>query len=488
MDMPPSLRQRSFNFPVRMRKVVRTARDSRARGMTRMAAVSSLNAADYGLTANSGRDETRRLQAAIDDAQRKQVPLFIPAGSYHIGTVSIAAPLVMSSHAGGAILFGTANQGPCLRIAPTGRSFGQVRLSEITLDGRDAPAVQGRLGLIEASQVSNLTIERCILRGSKSSGIALHQARGWIRDNVVEGAAETAIVSRDGTVTIEGNVVNDSGNQGIQVVGSTIGDDGSIVANNRITNTTANRGGSGAYGNAISLYRAGKVAVTGNKISSSAFSAIRANSASDVQIIGNETTSNGECAIYVEAPDANDTYNGAVIANNIVRDTGSAINVVNQDYGGRRAVISGNQIIGSTNKPVVDGSYSYQTWGTGITACADVVVSDNIIENCESWGVILDPTNYARAPGAFIAQASNNQLKNCAGGILFCRNDATAYVAIGGNTIYRISSDPKFGAVVPGRYLGTNQNYGRLGDATDYANSTVARPFPNVMLGQNFGF
>jgi uncharacterized secreted repeat protein (TIGR03808 family) len=456
--------------------------------MNRMAAASSLNAADYGLTANSGRDETRRLQDAIDDAQKKQLPLFIPAGSYHIGTVSIAAPLVLSSHAGSAILFGTANQGPCLRIAPAGRSFGQVRLSEITLDGRDAPAVEGRLALIEASQVSNLTIERCILRGSKVSGIALHQVRGWIRDNVVEGAAQTAIVSRDGTVTIEGNIITDSGNQGIQVVRSTIGDDRSIVANNRITNTKANRGDSGAYGNAISLYRAGKVAVAGNKISSSAFSAIRANSASDVQIIGNETTDNGEVAIYVEAPDKTDTYSGATIANNIVRDCGAAINVVNQDYGGRRAVISGNQIVGSTNKRIVAGSYSYQTWGSGIIACADVVISDNVIENCDDWGIILDPTNYARAPGAFVAQASNNQLKNCAGGIMFCRNDTSAYISVSGNTIYKISSDLRFGAVVPGRYIGTNQNYERLSDATDYVNGTVARPFPNVMLGQNFGF
>jgi uncharacterized secreted repeat protein (TIGR03808 family) len=453
-----------------------------------MPSITSLNAADYGLIANSGRDETRRLQAAIDDAQRKQLPLFIPAGSYHIGIVSITAPLVLSSHAGSAVLLGIANQGPCLRVAPGGRSSGQVRLSEITLDGRDAPAMQGRLGLIEASQVSNLTIERCVLRGSQASGIALHQASGWIRNNVVEGAAETAIVSRDGTVTIEGNVITDSGNQGIQIVRSAISDDSSIVANNRITNTTANRGGSGAFGNAILIYRAGKVLVSGNKISGCALSAIRANSANDIQVIGNESTNNQECAIYLEAPDKGDRYEGGIVANNVVRDTGSAINVVNQDNGGRRAVISGNTIIGSHDKRIVDGSYTYQTWGTGIAACADVLVTGNIIEDCESWGIILDPTNYARAPGAFVAQVDNNMLKNCAGGILFCRNDATAYISIGGNTIYGISSDPKFGAVVTGRYRGTNQNYARVGDATDFANSTVARPFPNVMLGQNFGF
>jgi uncharacterized secreted repeat protein (TIGR03808 family) len=454
-----------------------------------MPTVTSLNAADYAVTPNSGRDETQRLQAAINDAQAKHLPLFVPAGSYHIGTVTITAPLALYSTAGGAAFRGTA-QGPCIAVAPSrsGGPLAHVCISEITMDGADSPAPPNRLGLIDVSQVDDLVVERCVLRNSKVGGIRLSQVSGRIANNLIDSAAETSISSRDGRVTIDGNTISSSGNQGIQVSRSRIGDDGSIVSNNRISATRANRRGSGAYGNAILIYRAGKVAVTGNKISSSAFSAIRANSASDVQTIGNESVSNQECAIYIEAPDATDTYNGCLVANNIVRDCGAGINVVNQDYGGRRGIVTGNQIVGSRNKRIVDGTYTYETWGTGITACADVVVSDNILEDCESWGIILDPTNYARAPGAFIAQASNNMLKNCAGGIVFCRNDASGYICIGGNTIYKVSTDPKFGAVVPGRYLGTNQNYARLGDATDYANAAAGRPFANVALGQNFAF
>ena len=455
-----------------------------------MATVTSLNAADYGMAANSGSDETQRFQAAINDAQAKQLPLFVPAGSYHIGTVAISAPLTVYSNGGRAVLRGTPTQGPCIAIdgARAGSALTQVRITDITMDGTGSPAPPNRQGMIDVFQATGITIERCGLRNSKVSGIALNQATARIAGNSVDSAAETAIVSRDGTVTVDGNTITNSGNQGIQISRSRIGDDNSIVSNNRIANTRADRKGSGAYGNAILIYRAGKVAVTGNKIAASAFSAIRANSGSDIQIVGNETTGNQECAIYIEAPDATDTYNGCTIAMNVIRDCGAGINVVNQDYGGRRGIITGNQIIGSRNKRIVDGSYTYETWGTGMTTCADVVVSDNILENCESWGIILDPTNYARAPGAFIAQASNNMMKNCAGGIVFCRNDASAFIAIGGNTVYAISKDPKFGAVVPGRYLGTNQNYGRLGDATDYANGSVVRPFPNVMLGQNFAF
>jgi uncharacterized secreted repeat protein (TIGR03808 family) len=454
-----------------------------------MPTVTSLNAADYAMAANSGRDETQHFQAAINDAQAKQLPLFLPAGSYHIGRVTISMPLVLSSHAGRAIFLAAGAEPPCLTIAARGGSaLGAVRISDITIDGSEAPARTDRQGLIEASQVNGLTIERCTLRASKASGIALNKVTGSVSNNLVEGAAETAIASKDGTVIIDSNTISNSGNQGIAVSRSAIGDDGSIVSNNRITNTSAKRLGSGAYGNAILIYRAGKVTVTGNKIAASAFSAIRANSASDVQVTGNQSTGNGECAIYIEAPDKTDTYSGCIVANNIVRDCGSGINVVNQDYGGRRGVITGNQIVGSKNKRIVDGSYTYETWGTGISACADVVVSDNILENCESWGIILDPTNYARAPGAFIAQAANNMLKNCAGGIVFCRNDATAYVSIGGNTVYNISSDPKYGAIVPGSYLGTNQNYARLRNEGEYGNAAAGKPFPNVALGQNFAF
>lgn len=454
-----------------------------------MPTATSLNAADYAMTANSGNDETRRFQAAIDDAQAKQLPLFIPAGSYHIGTVTISAALTIYSTAGGATFRGAA-QGPCIAIEPTRNSgpLTHVCLSDIVMDGADSPAPTNRLGLIVASRVGSLTIERCVLRNSKVGGIQLNLVTGRISNNTVDGAAETAIASLDGTVTIDGNTISNSGNQGIQIYRSRIGDDGSMVVNNRISNTKANRRGSGAYGNAILIYRAGKVAVTGNRISQSAFSAIRANSASDIQVTGNETTGNQECAIYIEAPDRTDRYEGCIVASNVVRDCGAGINVVNQDNGGRRGVIAGNTIIGSRNKRIVDGTYTYETWGTGISACADVVVADNILEDCESWGIILDPTNYAKAAGAFIAQAANNMLKNCAGGIVFCRNDASAYVSISSNTIYAISKDSRFGAVVPGRYLGTNLNYGKLPDAADYANGAPARPFPNVLLGQNFSF
>jgi hypothetical protein len=84
-------------------------------------------------------------------------------------------------------------------------------------------------------------------------------------------------------VIIEGNKVRWSGNNGIQVFRSTIGGDSSIVTMNTIGNTSANSGGTGPNGNAITVFRANYVTVSENKIFSSAFSAIRLNSSSGSQ-------------------------------------------------------------------------------------------------------------------------------------------------------------------------------------------------------------
>src|SRR5687767_15759436 len=108
-----------------------------------MPTATSLNTTDDGMAPNSGRDETQRFQAAINDAQTKQLPLFVPAGAYHIGTVAIAGAFALYSTAARAIFRGNAAQGPCLAIG-SGRASGPVRISDIAMDGAEAPAPPNR--------------------------------------------------------------------------------------------------------------------------------------------------------------------------------------------------------------------------------------------------------------------------------------------------------------------------------------------------------
>jgi uncharacterized secreted repeat protein (TIGR03808 family) len=78
-------------------------------------------------------------------------------------------------------------------------------------------------------------------------------------------------------------------------------------------------GGSGQWGNAINVFRADNVIVRGNRIRNAAFTAVRGNAASNLQIVGNTCSGLGEVALYAEFG-----FEGAVIANNIVTALHSA--------------------------------------------------------------------------------------------------------------------------------------------------------------------
>ncbi len=110
----------------------------------------------------------------------------------------------------------------------------------------------------------------------------------------------------------------------------------STTASRTITNKS---GGSGQYGNAINVFRANNVIVRGNRIRNAAFSAVRGNAASNLQILGNTCTGFGEVALYAEFG-----FEGAVIANNIVDGAAIGVSVTNFNQGGRLAVVQGNLI------------------------------------------------------------------------------------------------------------------------------------------------
>lgn len=141
--------------------------------------------------------------------------------------------------------------------------------------------------------------------------------------------------------------------------------------------------------------------VSGNQIASSAFSAIRANSASNVQITNNQCLKSGETAIYSEF-----SFEGAVVSGNIVDGAENGISVVNFNEGGRMATIANNIV---RNLSLV-GPYTQEDpiFGVGISAEADTVVSGNVIENAPFWGMSFGFGNYLRnvvATGNVIRQA-----------------------------------------------------------------------------------
>jgi uncharacterized secreted repeat protein (TIGR03808 family) len=132
------------------------------------------------------------------------------------------------------------------------------------------------------------------------------------------------------------------------------------------------------------------VIVRGNRIGRAAFSAVRGNAASNIQIVGNTATDIGEVAIYSEFG-----FEGAVIANNTVDGAAIGVAVANFNEGGRLAVVQGN-IIRNLKPKRPAGTDPNDGAGIGITVEADASVTGNVIENAPYAGISVGWGRYMR--------------------------------------------------------------------------------------------
>jgi uncharacterized secreted repeat protein (TIGR03808 family) len=339
----------------------------------------------YGVRPGSPDDQTRALQRAIDEAARAQAPLVLPPGVYRTGMLRLengsqligvrgATRLVFN---GGASMF-------------SGEGAGSVGLTGITLDGSGIP-LPARRGLIHCLSGRDIRITDCELSGSGGNAIWLEQVSGDVSGNIITRTAATAVVSFDAQgLIVSRNSILGTNDNGIEILRTTIGDDGTLVADNRIEDIKAGPGGSGQYGNAINAFRAGNVIVRGNRIRNCDYSAVRGNSASNIQISGNSVSDVREVALYSEF-----SFEGAVIANNTVDGTALGVSVCNFNEGGRIAVVQGNIIRNLlTKRPI--GTAPDDDAGIGIYVEADTSVSGNVIENAPSFGIVAGWGKYLR--------------------------------------------------------------------------------------------
>ena len=186
------------------------------------------------------------------------------------------------------------------------------------------------------------------------------------------------------------NTIIGTNDNGIEILRTAIGDDGTLVADNRIEDIKAGPGGSGQYGNAINAFRAGNVIVRGNRIRNCDYSAVRGNSASNIQITGNSVSDVREVALYSEF-----SFEGAVIANNTVDGAAVGVSVCNFNEGGRIAVVQGNIIRNLLPKRPI-GTAPDDDAGIGIYVEADTSVTGNVIENAPSFGIVAGWGKYLR--------------------------------------------------------------------------------------------
>lgn len=366
-------------------------------GAAPVARAAALSAAQFGVHPGSRDNQTAKLQRAIDAAAEARTPLFLPPGLYLTGGLRLRSGTAITG-IGGASRLKLDGSGPLLFA----EHCQTVALNGLVLDDADRRQSDNR-GVLTIQASRDVHVEACEIIGGAGNGIHFDGVEGAITRCAVKGAAKGGIFSRNAAgLRIADNVVADCRNNGIQVWRAAIGADGTLVTGNRIVSTAAADGGSGQNGNAINLFRANGVIVANNIIQRSAFSAVRANSSSDIQIVNNNCSTLGEVALYVELGSQ-----GAVVANNIVDGASIGLSMTNFNEGGRLGVAQGN-LFRNLLLPPREGNDPNGGWGIGIHVEADTAVNGNVIENVARAGISLGWARHLRdvtATGNVIREA-----------------------------------------------------------------------------------
>lgn len=342
----------------------------------------SINASEFGVWPDALDDQSRVFRRMLEDASGRDAPVFLPPGDYVVSNIRLPANVRLAGIPGATrIVYG----GDGYLLAA--EDAGTVELSGLTLDGANRPLGQEAQALIDMRRVAGFAMDRCEVVGSGGSGVALERVSGRIERSTIAGAAAYALYSVEaGRMQIVGNTVHDCGEGGILVHRWQQAGDGSLVTGNRIERIGARSGGTGQYGNGINLFRAGNVIVANNHVSDCAFSAIRANSADNVQILGNQCLRSGETAIYSEF-----SFEGAVISSNLIDGAANGISIANLDQGGRLAVCSGNVVRNLVDRAPYE-PYAPDVaaaFGTGIAVEADAAVTGNVVEGAPRHGFLI---------------------------------------------------------------------------------------------------
>jgi uncharacterized secreted repeat protein (TIGR03808 family) len=386
------------------------------------------DATQYGVRPGSPDDQTRALQRAIDETARAQAPLALPPGVYRTGMLRLQNGTQLTGVRGATRLVFTGGASMV-----SGEGAGHMGLSNITLDGGGI-ALPERRGLVHCLGGHDIRIIDCEITGSGGCGIWFENVSGDVSGNIITNTATTAVVSFDAQgLLVSRNTILGTNDNGIEILRTAIGDDGTLVLDNRIEDIKAGPGGSGQYGNAINAFRAGNVIVRGNRIRNCDYSAVRGNSASNIQITGNSVSDVREVALYSEF-----AFEGAVIANNTVDGAAFGVSICNFNEGGRLAVVQGNIIRNLLPKRPI-GTAPDDEAGVGIYVEADTSVSGNVIENAPSFGIIAGWGKYLRD-----VAISGNVIRNAFVGIGVSVAPGAGTVLVGNNLI---SQTPR-GAVV----------------------------------------
>ncbi len=412
----------------------------------------SIDAAAEGVKPGAARDQSAAFLRLLRRASDANLPVFLAPGGYLLADIALPSNTRLHGISG------------ATRIVMAGdrllsASDGRVELRGLTLDGAGRPLGRGARALLDAAGCE-VDIADCVFADSGGSGISLDGGAGRVERCSITGAAETGIyVVQSRGLSIADNVVADCGNGGILVHRREVGEDRTLVARNRVERIRADRGGTGQWGNGINVFRAGGVVVSGNLVADCAFSAIRSNGGSNVQIVANQCLRSGETGLYSEF-----VFEGALISGNVVDGAANGISVVNFNEGGRLAAVTGNMVRNLSRT----GPYPADApgFGVGITVEADTAVTGNVIENAPLYGMHLGWGPYLRN-----VVATGNMIREAGVGIAVTVVERAGPALIADNVI----SGAQRGAILGFRWKEAVGDLARDGAAA----------YPHLTIGRN---
>jgi uncharacterized secreted repeat protein (TIGR03808 family) len=316
----------------------------------------------------------------LREAARKGAAVSLPAGEITLTGFDLPEGAILTGIPGRTVLK-LSGLGPLL----SGNMARKITLENIIFDGATGFTPKEK-GLLDFSDVVDLSLRGCAVRRSSARGLNLVRCGGVVAQNDIADVADVGLHSLDGLgVDIDNNHIRRCADNGLIIYATSAGRyDGSRVRNNIIEDIENRSGGNGPYGNGVFVWGAGVVRVERNRISRCAYTAVRNNSGHGVEVIGNDCKTFGEKAMYAEFGAKN-----SVFRDNRIEDAGAGIAVANADKGTDGAIVSGNTIVSmKPNRP--DAEFGPEMlWLTGILAEKNAEITGNKIVGPGWIGVAL---------------------------------------------------------------------------------------------------
>ena len=417
----------------------------------------SIDANARGIQPNSPYDQSRELTRLLNEAAAENRPVTLPPGRYIVENLVLPVAARIRGVGGASTLVCTG-----VEQGLSGERAEIVDLDGLVIEGGDRPLADYVPALVHIAECANVSITNCLITGSSKIGLALDRCGGRIERTTVTHAREAGIRALESTgLAISGNTVTDCGNGGILVWRWSEGEDGTIVTGNRVERIGASDGGTGENGNGINVFRAHGVMVANNRIADCAFSAVRANAASNVQIIGNNCRDCGEVGIYRRV---------------------RLLRRADRQQHRRRAPRPGSasptstRAAGSPWSPATSSATSSATgpypaeapgFGVGIAVEADAAVTGNVIDGAPLYGLALGWGPYLRD-----VAATGNVIRGAPVGIAVSVVEGSGAAVISDNLI----AGADLGAILGMRW--TDKASGDLA-------RTGAEAFPHLMIERN---